>query len=140
MSGTLGEWEERFGRFERSQMSVSSFCDVEEVSVASFYRWRKKLAGDFRASASEASVSPTFQRVEVTSLDSSVVTDSSSRATKIRIGGGVEIELGTDVDFDEVLAGILRFVVEPKMNLTDRSATFSTAVAKIESSAGGASC
>ena len=140
MAGTLGEWEERFWRFANSQMSVSSFCDVAEVSVASFYRWRKKLAGDLQVSEAESSVSPTFQRVKVTSLDSSVAMDASTRATKIRIAGGVEIELGTDVDVDDVIAGILRFVVEPKMNLTDRSAMFSAAVAKIESSAGGASC
>lgn len=139
MAGTFCTWKERFWRFERSEMSVISFCDVEEVSVASFYRWRKKLAGDLGTSA-EASVSPTFQRVEVRSLDSNVVTDSSRRTTTIRIGGRVEIELGTDVDFEAVLAGILRLVVDPIMDSPDRSAPFRTAVSKDESSAGGASC
>lgn len=126
MAWTLVEWEERFCRFENSQMSVSSFCDVEEVSVASFYRWRKKLADASLSMAAVASVSPMFQQVEVASVDSGVVIDSSRRATKIRIGGGIEIELGTDVDVDDVIAGIVRF------------ATQSATGAQIESPAGGA--
>ncbi len=56
-----------------------------------------------------------------------------------QIGRGF-IELGTDVDFEAVLAGILRLVVDPIMDSPDRSAPFRTAVSKDESSAGGASC
>ena len=136
MAGTLVEWEERFWRFANSGMSVISFCDVEEVSVASFYRWRKRLAGDLHVSESETGVSPSFQRVEVTSRASAVGLASSTRATKIRIAGGVEIELGTDVDVDEVLASVLRLVVAPKLSHSDHSAE----VATTESSSGGASC
>ena len=37
------EWRERFGRFSRCGLTVTRFCSVERVSVASFYRWRKHL-------------------------------------------------------------------------------------------------
>lgn len=36
-------WKERLVRFERSQLTVAEFCEVENVSVANFYQWRRKL-------------------------------------------------------------------------------------------------
>jgi transposase-like protein len=40
----LGEWVARLRRFSRAGVSVAEFCRREEVSAASFYQWRKKLA------------------------------------------------------------------------------------------------
>lgn len=37
-------WGLRLQRFERSQLTVASFCELERVSVATFYHWRKRLA------------------------------------------------------------------------------------------------
>jgi hypothetical protein len=37
-------WRSRLRRFESSGMSVTRFCRSEEVSVPSFYHWRKRLA------------------------------------------------------------------------------------------------
>jgi len=62
------QWQQRLQRFTRSQMTVAEFCRREEVSVASFYQWRRKLAktstehGSFVPSAG-----PTFIPVQVTS-------------------------------------------------------------------------
>lgn len=38
------QWRDRLGRFSRSTLSVAAFCRREQVSAASFYQWRKKLA------------------------------------------------------------------------------------------------
>ncbi|MBI3462341.1 MAG: hypothetical protein HY000_04675 [Planctomycetes bacterium] len=38
-------WAERLRRFEQSDLTVAAFCQVERVSDASFYQWRKKLQG-----------------------------------------------------------------------------------------------
>ena len=38
------QWRQRFRRFARSKLPVAEFCRRERVSVASFYRWRPKLA------------------------------------------------------------------------------------------------
>ena len=38
------QWRERFRRFARSKLSVAEFCRREQVSVPSFYRWRRELA------------------------------------------------------------------------------------------------
>ena len=40
-------WQERLRRFrEAGSVSVAEFCRQEQVSVPSFYGWRKKLAQD----------------------------------------------------------------------------------------------
>jgi transposase len=36
-------WQQRLLRFERSGLSVSTFCDREGVSTPSFYAWRRRL-------------------------------------------------------------------------------------------------
>ena len=40
----VSEWRGRFERFRRAGLSVARFCAAEQVSVPSFYQWRKKLA------------------------------------------------------------------------------------------------
>ena len=39
------EWRRRLERFVKSRLSISKFCECEGVSQASFYLWRKRLAG-----------------------------------------------------------------------------------------------
>ncbi len=36
-------WSKRFERFSDSELAITRFCAAEQVSVASFYYWRKKL-------------------------------------------------------------------------------------------------
>jgi len=36
-------WSERFERFSTSDLAIARFCSTEQVPVASFYYWRKKL-------------------------------------------------------------------------------------------------
>ncbi len=38
------QWLDRLRRFARSKCSVADFCQREQVSVASFYQWRRKLS------------------------------------------------------------------------------------------------
>ena len=39
------DWTERLRRFESSGSTVAAFCEREQVSVPSFYQWRRKLRG-----------------------------------------------------------------------------------------------
>jgi transposase-like protein len=43
--GKRSQWFDRLQRFTRSKVSVAEFCRSEQVSVASFYQWRRKLTG-----------------------------------------------------------------------------------------------
>lgn len=40
---TLERWRHRLERFESARMTVSQFCQNEDVSQAAFYKWRKAL-------------------------------------------------------------------------------------------------
>lgn len=53
-------WRQRLDRFERSGLTVASFCAREGVSTASFYRWRRQAAAK-----GEASEPPAFRAVQV---------------------------------------------------------------------------
>lgn len=37
------QWRQRLDRFQNSALTVAQFCQNEDLSVASFYRWRHKL-------------------------------------------------------------------------------------------------
>lgn len=53
--GKRAQWLDRLRRFARSKLSVSEFCRREGVSAASFYQWRRKLAGASPEAAAENS-------------------------------------------------------------------------------------
>ncbi|MFN9291736.1 MAG: IS66 family insertion sequence element accessory protein TnpA [Planctomyces sp.] len=44
------EWIQRFRRRKTSGLTVATFCEWLGVSVAAFYRWRKKLVPGIRRS------------------------------------------------------------------------------------------
>ena len=83
-------WTERLERFAQSGQTVVQFCQVERVSQPSFYQWKKKLADHAGPSSSDSKASRSaFRAVEVTS--------PCQAATTIRLGNGIEIELGDDL-------------------------------------------
>ena len=82
-------WSERLRRYERSKCTVAQFCLREEVSVASFYQWRRRLSELSTALRAEPAVplkhreAAAFQRVLLT--DGGVVV--------IELPNGVRVEL-----------------------------------------------
>jgi predicted alpha/beta hydrolase family esterase len=55
------QWRSRLQRFQTSGVSVARFCQREQVSVPSFYQWRKRLAA-----ATAKVTSPVFVPVRLT--------------------------------------------------------------------------
>ena len=41
--GTRQHWQARLARFAEAGLSVVAFCQREDVSVASFYYWKRRL-------------------------------------------------------------------------------------------------
>jgi|MudIll2142460700_1097286.scaffolds.fasta_scaffold152120_3 hypothetical protein len=39
-------WRERLARFALSGKRVAAFCSAEQVSVATFYQWKRRLAAE----------------------------------------------------------------------------------------------
>jgi hypothetical protein len=58
------QWLDRLDRFAESNLSVAEFCRQEQVSVASFYQWRRKLA-ETTFQVDGRRQSPTFLPVHV---------------------------------------------------------------------------
>lgn len=56
-------WRERLERLADSGLSVKEFCAREQVSIASLYHWRRRLA-DSEADSAGAH-SPPFQPVQI---------------------------------------------------------------------------
>jgi hypothetical protein len=44
MSDRVGYWREMLQRQPHSDLTVRDFCEMEGVSTASFYSWRRRLA------------------------------------------------------------------------------------------------
>lgn len=77
-SAKVAAWRDRFSRFSMSEMKTAEFCVAEDVSVANFYAWRRKLG----LAKSRTKKSQAFQQVVV----------HSAPALFARLPGGVEIE------------------------------------------------
>ena len=56
------EWIARLKRFQERPTSVHAFCRAEGISTASFYLWRRRLAGEPR----EPTATQTFVPLTVT--------------------------------------------------------------------------
>lgn len=56
-------WRSRLQRFQASGLSVTRFCEREQVSVPSFYQWRKRLG---KSTATKSSM--TFVPVRLTQV------------------------------------------------------------------------
>jgi hypothetical protein len=52
-SRKVRQWRRRMTRFEAARQAVAEFCRKEGVSPASFYHWRKRLAGPAAAGVGE---------------------------------------------------------------------------------------
>lgn len=84
-------WQQRFLRFQRSGLSVSAFCDREEVSTASFYAWRRRL----RTDPSAASDGPRLLPVRV---QGSLATLDASAAVELVLPSGAVLRLTAGCD------------------------------------------
>ena len=70
------QWLDRLRRFARSKRSVAEFCQREQVSVGSFYQWRRKLHdGSTDLSDRRPPTRESFVPVHVTAATDLQVTD-----------------------------------------------------------------
>ncbi len=80
-SNAATEWRRRIRRFSQSKLTVAAFCEKEQVSMPSFYHWRRKLSGP---STGKPTASSAFRSVAlVTPAD--VVTVTFAGGTQIEI-------------------------------------------------------
>lgn len=75
------EWLDRLRRFRRSNLPVTEFCRREQVSVPSYYHWRRKLA-EAKSEVDAGGQPATFIPVQVaSSADLQVTFPNGARLT-----------------------------------------------------------
>jgi len=73
-------WSRLIQQHEQSDLTISDFCDLHEISTASFYQWRRKFRD-------QADPQGEFLAVEVSELR------SSAHDVRVRFPCGTQIEL-----------------------------------------------
>jgi transposase-like protein len=108
------QWTECLERYQKSGQTVARFCQNEGIAEASFYQWKKKLAGQPSASkarliadSAREHVQPPQQQGESTlagsRFQSVELLPVPSSVTTILLPNGIEIKLGSDLRVIELL-------------------------------------
>ena len=75
-SERTARWLDRLNRFSQSDQTVANFCTSEDISVPSFYQWKRRLRPSVDiarpaskrpkpATSAEANNRPSFAEVEI---------------------------------------------------------------------------
>ena len=107
----VAAWEARLVRFEHSQLTVAEFCEVESVSVASFYQWRRKLVQPQSLLSAKRRGGGEFIAVRLR---------SASQTARLSLPGGATIELT-----DGIAPAHLRELIAAVIDVTERTAGLS---------------
>lgn len=86
-------WRERMARQAKGGLSVAEFCEAEDVTTASFYRWRRRLS----------------ERKESPSVGAKFVAVQLAPATagvQIELPGGAVVSLPPEASAELVTAAI----------------------------------
>jgi len=107
------QWRDRLGRFEQAKLTVAEFCQLEGVSVASFYQWRRRLAGEPTGGQPEAFV-PVELPQAVSAMPGHV---DSGQGVELRIelpGGGLLrlVAEATDSQQCRLIKNVIRSIAE----------------------------
>jgi hypothetical protein len=115
-------WRGLLARWQRSGLSVRDFCDVERLSEASFYGWRRELALRDREAARAPSGAqhqtappmppatqgrPLFVPVQV-----QTPSQADKHAIAIVLSGGYEVRVSPGFD-SQTLQRVLRVLATP---------------------------
>lgn len=85
----LTAWTDRFARFQSCSLTVAQFCQREQISVPSFYKWRKKLKSDVKARPSRnAKTNGMFVPLTISHHTAHAV---------VQLPGGASIQLPADL-------------------------------------------
>ena len=91
----IAQWLERLNRFSQCNLTIAEFCQQEEVSLPSFYQWKRRLAPRIktvrRPSRHNESSSMTSSPNGFTEL----LVDSIHNAACVRLFGGITLALGS---------------------------------------------
>lgn len=82
------QWRRRLRRFENADTTVAQFCRQEQCSVASFYKWRRKLQTDQHVTANAGFVAVDLTPVQDPDLPRAMI--------QIELPGGAIVRLDAE--------------------------------------------
>jgi len=92
---TQQEWLELYEAWQITELSAAAFCREEDVGYQGFQNFRKRYeAGEIQQIVTQEP-SPTF--IDVAALTQSTGQSLSTWKITLRLGNGVELELGQSV-------------------------------------------
>ena len=102
VGNSASAWRQRLQRYSGSGLTVTAFCSKENVSVPSFYAWKKKLNVDASNGASSRGETsgPAFRAVSLV---------ETAPVMSARLPGGVQLEVGV-VNLEVVRAVLAELV------------------------------
>lgn len=89
-------WRERLERFGTLEMKVKEFCVEEDVSVASFYDWRRKLAKPMADRDGQEDGEPSYPSERPSSVFAPIVVGPLPATVSIRLPDGVQIDVPSE--------------------------------------------
>lgn len=95
-------WLERLNRFSQSKLTAAEFCQLEQVSLPSFYQWKRRLSpkiNTVQQSNRRSESSTSTAKSGFTEL----VVEAMPDAACVRLSGGITITLGTQPE----IAGLI---------------------------------
>lgn len=115
------QWRDRLRRFEQSGFNVAEFCQIEDYSVASFYRWRKKLSTDSLDDRAACFVPVEVPIHTLQAADSDRLhrrcSQGDEHGLQIELPGGALARLGRDAS-DQEQCRLIRNVVQTLREVT----------------------
>lgn len=143
-------WRGVMGRWRRSGLGVRDFCDLEDLSEASFYAWRRELllrdrekqpvARTQDGKVAQQGPTPLFVPVRIeddaaSNVANSTASDAISDEIRILVGAGREVRVGSRFD-SQALMRVLLVMQE----LASASDAMDASVAGGANGAGGRRC
>lgn len=119
------QWQRRLRKFQVFHGSVRQFCQLQGVSVASFYQWRAKLTDERNSSSSNTSAAaqdsnaPHFVPLQ---LVQPTTPHALPTHAAIVLAGGTRIELPSDDS--PVLHAVIRSVMHEDAKLRNKRREF----------------
>ncbi len=95
-------WTNRLERYANCDLTVADFCQQEQVSVANFYYWKRRIAR--RDQQTRLATMPLDDKTKTTSAIAKtrpqfaeLVVNSQATSATAMLPGGVKLELGSDL-------------------------------------------
>lgn len=112
-------WLSRLNRFSNSNQSVSDFCSCENISLSSFYKWKRRLSPTVDRASSSRNLMAKSSRSNFTEL---AIGPNNIATTQIQLPKGVVIELGSEqATVASVVATVLLHCLPPTESVSRSS-------------------